>query len=83
MRWVREPIEADVRPTTSGQSDLMAFIWRGSRYVVATRIGLSRSRSPGLVFQRVATDSGLVFMVHAERGGQWVLDAVPDLLAPA
>jgi hypothetical protein len=60
----------------------MAFIWRGTRYVVDNRIGLSRSRTRGLVFQRLATDSGLVFMVHAERGGRWILDAVPDPLAP-
>jgi hypothetical protein len=67
MRWVREVIdEVDVRPTTAGQSSLMAFSWRGTRYVVSDRLGVTRSRTPGLVFQRVATDSGLVFIIHAE-----------------
>jgi hypothetical protein len=83
MRWIREPIEeADVRPTTGGQIELMAFVWRDTRYVISGRLGPSRSRTPGLVFQRVATTDGLVFLLHAERGGRYILDAVPDLLAP-
>jgi hypothetical protein len=83
MRWVREVIdEVDVRPTTAGQSSLVSFIWRGTRYVIADRLGVTRSRTAGLVFQRVATSDGLVFLIHTEPGGRYVLDAVPDLLAP-
>jgi hypothetical protein len=83
MRWVREILdEVDVRPTTAGQSSLTAFVFRDTRYVVADRLGVTRSRTPGLVFQRVATDSGLVFIIHAERGRRNMLDAVPDVLAP-
>jgi hypothetical protein len=83
MRWVREAIdEVDVRPTTAGQSSLIGFVWKNTLYVIADRLGVTRSRTPGLVLQRVATDSGLVFIIHAERGGRYILNAVPDLLAP-
>jgi hypothetical protein len=30
----------------------------------------------------VVTDDGRVFQLHAERSGHWVLDAIPDDLAP-
>jgi hypothetical protein len=74
--------KVEVRTTTAGQSNLIAFIWHGTRYVIADRLGVTRSRTPGLVFQCVATDSGMAFIVHAEGGGRYMLDAVPDLLAP-
>jgi hypothetical protein len=83
MRWVREVIdEVEVRPTTAVQSNLMAFVWRNTRYVVADRLSVTRSCTPSLVFQRVATADGLVFLLHAERGVRYMLDAVPGLLAP-
>jgi hypothetical protein len=35
-----------------------------------------------LAHECVATDSGLIFIFHAERGGRYMVDAVPDVLAP-
>ena len=82
MRRVHDVVEGEVRPTTSGQLDLLAFVWRGERFVIVDRVRVWRSSPPGQrVHQRVATAGGLVFELHVEPAGRWVLDAVPDLLA--
>jgi hypothetical protein len=79
MRRLREVIEADVRALTTGSAMLVGFTWRDTYYRVLRRQGIWKA-SPRTEFahQQVVTASGEAFEVHAERGGQWVLDAVPD-----
>jgi hypothetical protein len=79
MRQVHEVIEADMRPLTSGSAILAGFTWRGGYYRIVRRQGILRPCSlTEFAHQRVVTASGEVFEVHAERGGQWILDAIPD-----
>jgi hypothetical protein len=82
MRQVHEVIQADLRPLTMGSALLVGFTWRGTYYCITRRQGIQRP-SPLTEFAhlRVVTASDAVFEVHAERGGQWVLDAIPDDLA--
>jgi hypothetical protein len=83
MRRVHEVITADMRPLAKGSAILAGFTWRGTYSRVVRRQGILRP-SPRTEFahQQVVTAGGEVFEVHAERGGHWVLDAIPEDLAP-
>jgi hypothetical protein len=82
MRRVHDKIEVEVQRRTSGEQRLVAFTWHGTRFVVGRMLGvwLPALRSP-IVYQRIATIKGEVFELHAEVGGQWMLDAIPNSVA--
>ena len=82
MRHVREVIRADVQALALGSALLVGFTWRGTFYRIVRRQGILRP-SPLTEFahQQVVTNGSQVFELHAERGGRWVLDAIPDELA--
>ncbi len=83
MRRVHDKIEVEVRSSTRGEQRLVAFTWHGTRYVIGRMLGvwLPALRSP-VVYQSIATTKGEVFELHAEVGGQWMLDAIPNSVAP-
>jgi hypothetical protein len=75
-------IEADEHLLGLGAAMIVGFTWRGTAYRIVGRQGIFRT-SPLTehAHQQVVTDDGHVFQLHAERGGCWVLDAIPDDLA--